>query len=219
VQYPGLYSRLDKYERLSSYIERAGGVRENANLEGARLLRQKQRDIREIPMDSSKIKLDSLGSIIKDSLPAELRYRDEPVSIELAKALKEKNSKYDIILQENDVVYIPEVNPFISVEGRVQSPLKIAFDKQHTKMSYYINKAGGYGVRPWRKRVYVTYANGKSARTRSFIFIRSYPRVKEGSVITVPERPKGQEVSDLAQSVLLSTIPAVLTAIILKNIN
>jgi len=219
VVYPGLYSRLDKYERLSSYIERAGGVKENANLEGAVLLRVKQRDIREIPMDSSKIKLDSNGVIIKDSLPAELRYKDEPVSIDLAKALQNKNSKYDIILQENDVVYVPEVNPFISVEGRVQSPLKIAFDKEHTKTSYYINKAGGFGVRPWRKRVYVTYANGKSERTRNFLFIHSYPKVKEGCVVTVPERPQGQEMSDIAKSILLSTIPAILTAVILKNIN
>jgi len=219
VVYPGFYSRLDKYERLSSYIERAGGVKENANLEGAVLLRVKQRDIREIPMDSSKIKLDSNGVIIKDSLPAELRYKDEPVSIDLAKALQNKNSKYDIILQENDVVYVPEVNPFISVEGRVQSPLKIAFDKEHTKTSYYINKAGGFGVRPWRKRVYVTYANGKSERTRNFLFIHSYPKVKEGCVVTVPERPQGQEMSDIAKSILLSTIPAILTAVILKNIN
>jgi protein involved in polysaccharide export with SLBB domain len=215
VVYPGLYSRLDKNERLSSYIERAGGMKENANLEGAVLLRVKQRDIREMPMDLSKIKLDSNGVIIKDSLPAELRYKDEPVSIDLAKALQNKNSKYDIILQENDVVYVPEVNPFISVEGRVQSPLKIVFDKEHSKTSYYINKAGGFGVRPWRKRVYVTYANGKSERTRNFLFIHSYPKVKEGCVVTVPERPQGQEMSDIAKS----TIPAILTAVILKNIN
>jgi hypothetical protein len=219
VVYPGLYSRLDKNERLSSYIERAGGMKENANLEGAVLLRVKQRDIREMPMDLSKIKLDSNGVIIKDSLPAELRYKDEPVSIDLAKALQNKNSKYDIILQENDVVYVPEVNPFISVEGRVQSPLKIVFDKEHSKTSYYINKAGGFGVRPWRKRVYVTYANGKSERTRNFLFIHSYPKVKEGCVVTVPERPQGQEMSDIAKSILLSTIPAILTAVILKNIN
>jgi protein involved in polysaccharide export with SLBB domain len=219
VVYPGLYSRLDKNERLSSYIERAGGMKENANLEGAVLLRVKQRDIREMPMDLSKIKFDSNGVIIKDSLPAELRYKDEPVSIDLAKALQNKNSKYDIILQENDVVYVPEVNPFISVEGRVQSPLKIVFDKEHSKTSYYINKAGGFGVRPWRKRVYVTYANGKSERTRNFLFIHSYPKVKEGCVVTVPERPQGQEMSDIAKSILLSTIPAILTAVILKNIN
>ncbi len=219
VMYPGKYPRLDKYERLSSYIERAGGVRDNANLDGAVLLRIKQKELREIPLDSSKIKLDSNGVVIKDSLPVELKYKDEPVSIDLAKALKNKNSKYDIILQENDVVYIPEINPFISVVGRVQSPLKIAFDKENTKLSYYIDKAGGFGIRPWKKRIFVTYANGKSKRTRSFLFFHFYPKVEEGSVITVPERPQGQEISDLAKSTIVAAVPVVLTAIIFKYVN
>ena len=219
VKYPGKYPRLDKYERLSSYIERAGGVKENANLEGAVLLRVKQKELREVPIDSSKIKLDSNGVVIKDSLPIEIKYKDEPVSIDLAKALKNKNSKYDIILQENEVIYIPEINPFISVVGKVQSPLKIAFDKEHNKLGYYIDKAGGYGIRPWRRRIFVTYANGRSKRTKNFLFLRFYPRVEEGAVITVPERPQGQEISDLAKSTIVAAVPVVLTAIILKYVN
>ena len=41
VLYSGPYPRLSKYERLSSYIERAGGVKENADLTGAILYRKK----------------------------------------------------------------------------------------------------------------------------------------------------------------------------------
>lgn len=219
VRYPGLYPRLDKYERLSSYIERAGGIKENANLEGAILLRQKTREQRELPIDSSKLKFDSTGRIIRDSLPDEIKYLDEPVSIDLNKALKNKHSKFDIVLQESDVIFIPEINPFVSVAGTVQSPLKMTFDKEHTRLSYYIDKAGGYGIRPWRKRIYVTYANGKSKRTKSFGFIRIHPRVEEGSVITVPKKPKGEEVSDLVKSTLVAAVPVILTAIIFKYIN
>ncbi len=219
VKYPGLYPRLDKYEPLSSYIERAGGVKENANLEGAMLLRLKSEEQRELPVDSTKIKLDSNGVIIKDSLPVQLKYLDEPVSIDLNKALANKNSKYDIILQDKDVIYIPEINPFVSVSGTVQSPLKMAFDKEHTRLPYYIDKAGGFGIKPWRRRIFVTYANGKSKRTRNFGFLHFYPKVQEGSVITVPKKPQGQEVSDLAKSVLVSAIPVILTAIIFKYIN
>ncbi len=219
VKYPGLYARLDKYERLSSYIERAGGVKENANLEGAMLLRLKTEEQRELPVDSLKIKLDSNGVIIKDSLPVQLKYLDEPVSIDLNKALAKRNSKFDIILQDKDVIYIPEINPFVSVTGTVQSPLKMAFDKEHNRLLYYIDKAGGFGIKPWRKRIYVTYANGKSRRTRNFGFLHFYPKVQEGSVIVVPKKPQGQEVSDLAKSVLVSAIPVILTAIIFKYIN
>ena len=218
VKYPGFYPRLDKYEHLSSYIERAGGIKDNANLEGAVLLRIKSKELREVPIDSSKIKLDSNGVVIKDSLPEELKYLDEPVSIDLNKALHNKNSKFDIVLQDKDVIYIPETNPFVSITGTVQSPLKMAYDKEHSRLPYYIDKAGGFGIKPWRKRIYVTYANGKSKRTRSFMFMHFYPKVQEGSVITVPRRPEGQEVSDLVKSTLVAAIPVILTAIIFKYV-
>ncbi len=216
VNFPGKYPRLDKFETLSSYIERAGGLKDNANVDGAVLLRNKTNYFRE-KLLGKKIR-DSQGNIIKDSTTNIDSLLDEPVSIDLAKALKFKNSKYDIVLQENDIIVIPEVNPFISIEGTVQSPLKIAFDKDHPNLMYYIDKAGGFGVRPWRKRIYVTYANGKSKRTKSLFFIKMYPKVEEGSVVTVPVRPQGTELSDIAKTTLVAVVPVVLTAIIFKYI-
>jgi protein involved in polysaccharide export with SLBB domain len=216
IKYPGAYARLDKYERLSSYIQRAGGIKENANLSGALLYREKKDLFRREDV-IQKARLDSNGNPVLDTVrKARL---DEPVSIELYKALKYKNSKHDIILQENDVIVIPEIDPFVSVEGTVQSPLKLAFDKEHTNLLYYIDKAGGYGVRPWRKRIYVTYANGKSRRTKSLLFLKFFPKVEEGSVITVPTKPQGQEIVDMAKSTLLAAIPIILTAIIFKYVN
>ena len=222
VKYPGLYPRLDKYERLSSYLQRAGGVRDNANLSGAVLYRNKSEFFREkiVETKPDDIKLDSTGKMILDSAAVKKKkIIDEPVSIDLYMAMQNPNSKYDIVLQDGDVVVVPEINPFVSIQGRVQSPLKIAFDKEHTKLSYYIDKAGGYGVKPWRKRIYVTYANGKSQRTKSFLFFRFYPRVKEGSIITVPERPEGAVVSDLAKSTIVAAVPVVLTALIIRFTN
>lgn len=39
LKYPGFYPRLSKFERLSSFIERAGGLADNANVGGALLYR------------------------------------------------------------------------------------------------------------------------------------------------------------------------------------
>ena len=113
---------------------------------------------------------------ILDSTTAPLQALDEPVSIDLYKALKYKNSKHDIILQENDVVFVPEINPFVTVQGSVQSPLKIAFDKEHDNLMYYIDKAGGFGIKPWKKRVFVTYANGKSKQNEKFWIFPFLPK-------------------------------------------
>ena len=216
VKYPGLYPRLDKYERLSSFIERAGGLEENANISGAILYRNKNDMFREKVLE--KPKLDSNGNQIIDSSSVALKSLDEPVSIDLYRALKYKNSKHDIILQEKDVIFIPEINPFVTVTGTVQSPLKITYDKGHSNLPFYIDKAGGYGIRPWRRRTFVTYANGKSKRTRSLFFLHFYPRVREGSVVTVPPRPEGAEISDLVKSVIVASIPVILTGIIFKYI-
>lgn len=217
LRYPGLYPRLSKFERLSSFINRAGGLADNANIGGALLYRYKTENFRE--KNEEKPQFDSLGRLIIDSAAKQkIKLLDEPVSIDLYNALRHPNSKYDIILQDKDMVFIPEINPFVSVQGRVQSPLKIAYDKEHTNLLYYIDKAGGFGIKPWKKRIFVTYANGRSKRTRSFLFFKSYPKVMEGSMITIPPRPAGQEVGDLTKSIIVASIPVILTGIIFRYI-
>jgi protein involved in polysaccharide export with SLBB domain len=211
VKYKGYYARLNKYERLSSYIERAGGILENANVGGAILFRKKADLLRERLV--RKDKLDSLGHSIKDSVLANL---DEPISIDLYKAMKYKNSRHDIILQSEDIIYVPEINPFVSVQGSVQSPLKITFEQEHKNLGYYIDKAGGFGVRPWRRRVFVTYANGRSKRTKNFFFIHFYPKIEEGATITVPERPEGKELNNVVIQSLTTAIPLVITYLLLR---
>ena len=212
VKYQGSYPRLDKFERLSSYIERAGGLLDNANISGALLYRKKSNYLKEKILH--QLKIDAANKQQQDSL---LLNTEEPVSIDLNKALQNKNSKYDVVLQENDIIYIPEVNPFVTVQGKVQSPLKIAFDKDHSSLSYYIDKAGGFGVRPWRKRVFITYPNGKSKRTKNFFFMHFYPTVEEGCIITVPDRPEGKDMGSTFVQVMTATIPILITYLLVRK--
>jgi protein involved in polysaccharide export with SLBB domain len=215
VKYQGAYPRLDKYERLSSYIERAGGLQDNANLQGAMLYRRKGDYLREKFLmkprkDSSGRAIDNAENILANNL-------EQPVSIDLEKAMKEKGSQYDIVLQDNDVIYIPEINPFVTIQGKVQSPLKIAFDKDHSSLGYYIDKAGGFSLRPWRKRIFVTYANGRSKRTKNFFFIHFYPKVEQGCVITVPERPEGKDIGGSVVQGMTAAIPLLITYFLLRK--
>jgi protein involved in polysaccharide export with SLBB domain len=217
VKYPGPYARLNKYETLSSFITRAGGLKENANLSGAILYRKKSAGIR--PDMFSKVKKIQYITDTSGNVTDSIGYNpEEPVSIDLYRALKYKNSKYDLVLQDSDVVYVPEINPLVNVKGAVQSSLKLYFDKEHNNLQYYIDKAGGYGVRPWRKRIYVTYANGSSKRTKNFGFFHFYPPVDEGSTIVVPVKPEGKVVGDFALQVATTVIPAVLTYILIKTL-
>jgi protein involved in polysaccharide export with SLBB domain len=239
VKYPGTYSKISENERISSFIERAGGVLENANLSGAILIRNKTDLFREkiIANNLKNIQnadaVEKLNSNIKGSdstksssatdnarllMIQQIQSDNKVVSIDLAKALADKNSANDIVLQENDEVFVPEKNPFVSVMGAVQSPLKITYDRRYSKLLYYIDKAGGYGIKPWRKRVYVTYANGKSKRTKNLFFVHFYPKIKEGCIINVPVRPEGKEVSDILLQSITAVLPIVIAGIILKRI-
>jgi protein involved in polysaccharide export with SLBB domain len=220
IKYPGPYPRLSKYERLSSYIDRAGGVKENADLSGAILYRKKVQYFRDNVTKHAASLTDSLGGIILDSVKTDLSaVSQEPVSIDLFRAMKYRESKYDIVLQEDDVVFIPEINPFVSVKGTVQSPLKLTFDKEHTNLLYYIDKAGGYERRPWKSRIYVQYANGKSRRTKSLFFLHFYPKVAEGSTINVPFKAEGNQVVDIVKQAGLSIVTIVTGVLVAKVVS
>ena len=45
-----------------------------------------------------------------------------------------------------------------------------------------------------------------------------YPKVKEGATVTVPVRPQGAEVTDTILQVVVSSIPIVAAALIVKLI-
>jgi protein involved in polysaccharide export with SLBB domain len=214
-KYPGFYPRLSATERLSDYVQRAGGFKENADLSGAVLFRQNVDLYRQSIIHKIKTVhgTDSSGTV--DSAMEDI---NRPISIDLGRALQNKNDREDIVLQENDIVYVPEVNPFVTITGSVQSPLKVTFDERHTRLSYYIDQAGGYGVDPWRKRIYITYANGKSRRTNNFAFFHFYPRVSQGCTITVPERPQVKGIGDIVGQTLTAMIPVILGYLILKKL-
>jgi len=217
IMYPGTYPKLNDNERLSSFIERAGGLKINSNAAGAILYRMRDTVSFENPLlkrNRTKYIKDTAGKIVDSVIfnPA------EPISIDLVKALKNKNSKYDMVLQEGDLIYVPELNPIVTVKGEVQSQLKIYFDKEHSNLGFYIDKAGGFGERPWRNRIYVTYANGKSKRTKNFGFFHFYPKISEGSIVVVPVKPKGSAVGNFATQVLVTALP-IFVAYLLTRIN
>ena len=194
VVYPGTYPKLNENERLSSFIKRSGGLSANSNALGAILYRKR-----------------APGQVI-DSLSSPA----EPITIDLQKAINNPDSKFDMVLQDGDVVYVPESNPVVEIKGAVQNQLKIYFDKDHTNLGYYIDQAGGFGARPWRKRIYVTHANGKSEKTHNFGFLHFYPKVRQGSVVNVPVKPEGKGFSSTITQAFISAIPIALVYLITK---
>lgn len=209
VMMPAVYTLQSREERLSSLIVRSGGLLYTANVNGAKLIRQKKADI----VDSSEIKRLFL-TLKKDTTSSpvieQVKKNTTEVAIDLAFILKHPGSEDDISLEEGDELVIPRINNTISVLGEVYRPLDIMYEKGKSVNSY-ISNAGGVTRLANKGRTFVIYPNGSSAKiTRVLGIFPHYPKMQPGSQIFVPQRPKHQGIDVAKAGILVSVLTAVL---------
>jgi polysaccharide biosynthesis/export protein len=156
------------------------------------------------------------GPKLNGYLPNALfRRGGERIALDIQKIVENPSLESNIILEEGDTLFIPERSELVRIDGAVLNPSVVNYSKG---FSYddYLSQAGGYGDRALRSRVYVTYANGYTERTRKFLFFNIRPKIQPGSVISVPYKPKDERRSDLTGPVILSfTSTLILAAVTL----
>src|SRR5882762_10277693 len=113
--------------------------------------------------------------------PADNRGR---INIDLPKALSDRGSRDNVILQPGDSIRIPEYQPSVRVTGAVNSPGSVLF-RRGARLDYYLSAAGGFTRSAEKKQVSVRYANGE-VRTRRGGLFSSSPTPGPGSEILVP---------------------------------
>lgn len=111
----------------------------------------------------------------------------EAIAIDLQAILANPGSKYDLILEEGDIISVPRQLQTVRLRGDVIYPTTVRHENFRS-LSYYINRAGGFGARAKKNSTYVVYANGEVARTKNFILFNVYPNVAPGSEIIVPTK-------------------------------
>lgn len=122
---------------------------------------------------------------------------------------KNKKQPFDTtILLPGDSLFIPKINHFVEIVGSVNNPQLLRYN--NANFMYYVEAAGGATENARLKGAYVKYANGISAPVKRFLFIRSYPDVKPGSQIVVPEK-NGKNKLGFAE---VTTIASALTGLI-----
>lgn len=206
VNFPGVQTMNMKNMRLSDVLEMAGGVTENAYLRGARLVRVKTQEEKERTKDvlaALKRSLSERDSVAIESLDLENTY---VVGIELDKAMADKGGEYDIILREGDVITVPEYNATVKVSGDVMFPNTVSFvgDKGY---KWYVNKAGGFGLRAKKRKTFVVYTNGTVAQ------VGHGAKIEPGCEIVVPSKRK-REGLNFGQMLAAGTSMASLAAVI-----
>ena len=199
VSFPGFYAILTKEERISSLIERSGGLAPYAYVEGATLVRKKDKNEKDDKAQEKQLKklkktdkdLTLIETKEEENTPEASEYR---VGINLKKIMENKNSYQDLVLKDGDVLIIPSEKQTVEVKGLVLAPSLVRYEKGKSTRSY-INSAGGFSDNAQKKSVYVVYANGDVKGTSRFLFFRSYPKVAPGALVIVPEKPEKKSLS------------------------
>ncbi len=205
VNFPGVHTMSTKGMRLSDVMEMAGGVTENGYLRGARLVRQMTEEERWRAKDvltALKRNFTERDSIAVDSIMGSTYV----VGIELDKAMADKGGEYDLLLREGDVITVPEYNATVKVSGDVMFPNTVSY-VDGKKYKWYINNAGGFGLRAKKSKAFVVYMNGTVAQ------VGHGAKIEPGCEIVVPSKRKRDNLS-FAQIVSMGTSMASLAAII-----
>ena len=196
--------KLEQLESLHRNTVREGDI-ENAEAEGKLLDRIDDRMalLRNEELKNSKDnnKTDSfsedkyqfLGE--EDSTVMEVATRDkELIGIDLGKILSQPGSKYDLILQEGDIISIPKELQTVRMRGEVLYPTTARYDVSRGFRNY-ISRSGGFTEQARKSRSYVVYANGDVHRTNRFLFFNFFPKIEPGAEIIVPQKPKREPMS------------------------
>jgi protein involved in polysaccharide export with SLBB domain len=225
VLYPGIYTLARKDERISDLMKRVGGLTPSAYPEGASLKRPQQNGIRngdeaerqkEQRINLMNLKrLKESGAKDTTSIEKELDVlSSDLVGINLPRILKAPESRYDLILEDGDVIRVPRQLQTVKVIGEVLKPNSMVYVPGRSLKSY-ISGSGGFSYNAYRKATYVVYPNGSVEGARKFLFFNNFPKVTAGSEIFVPKRAEREKLG-LSTLVGLSTALASMAAIIVS---
>lgn len=182
VLFAGEYVLQKRNERLSDIVRRAGGVLDEAYIKGAYLERklteaeyQARQEVLKIATQNQTNDKDSI-SLTKIEIADTYN-----VGIDLKKAIEHPGTTYDLVLQEGDRLFIPQIQSTVKISGDVMFPNAVVY-QPGKKLSYYINQAGGYGERARKNKAFIVYMNGTVTRAKGSSVI------EPGCEIIVPSK-------------------------------
>jgi len=209
VKFPGKYL-IARGDRISSLLERAGNLTEDAYLKGGVFTRLSSRERQRKRIDAILEGLEQevlrVGSKPEDLTKTGeeatlLSLKTKSILIEKLKKIKPSGrviihlkplpefaqSKYDLVLEDGDELYIPARPSTISVVGQVCNPSDIVY-QEALRVSDYLDMTGGTTRDADEDFITVVKADGTVVRTTG-LFSNVYSmRLDPGDSIVVPEK-------------------------------
>jgi protein involved in polysaccharide export with SLBB domain len=211
VMHPGTYG-IQEGERLSSILERAGGLRSDAYPYGAifervqvRELAQQNRSelVRTVEDEGPALKAvpdtDADQKAAKDAALLQWqstmeRLQNTPpegrLVIHISKDGKRwRNTSADIQVRAGDTIYIPKVPTSIMVDGAVYNPTAVAYHPSKSA-GWYLSQAGGPSNMAYKKGIFVIRADGSVVGGSGGMFSGGVQsaELRPGDMVVVPEK-------------------------------
>lgn len=186
VLYAGTYALTQKTERVSSLVQKAGGLTPYAYVKGAKISRrinEEERRRMETVLDMARTADEKDSIDVKKLELGNIYY----VGLDLEAALKNPGSDADIVLREGDELIVPEYNNTVRISGDVMYPNTVSYVKGKT-LKYYIEQAGDYGQSAKKKRAYIVCMNGQVKKASKY----DRDLIEPGCEIIVPTKQESR---------------------------
>ena len=222
VQRPGVYA-INRGETLCQVLQRADGLTPQAYIFGAQFTRRSVREMQQQTLDELHGQLDDLmielslsqGFNKTGKAPSELSSKQDYLKairqLEKAEAtgrmvinlerVQTCKAKYDMALEDGDVLTVPYTPDYVQVAGQVYVPTSHLYDEDR-KIGDYVDMSGGHTALGRLKDAYVIQANGevmnyRGSRNSSRMARKS---VMPGAKIYVPLDLDRMNVTEKAQT-------------------
>ena len=212
VNFPGTYALTKSESRLSDLVKASGGANQLAYVKGARLERRitpeertRMEQVLKMAQFQSATEEDTIDISKLDI--GDTYY----VGIQLDKALEAPGSDYDLTLREGDRIIVPEYTNTVKVSGNVLYPNTVAY-KKGKGARYYVNQAGGWGIRAKKGSTYIVHMNGTVNQ------MGKGEKPTPGSEVIVPTKAKS-EVNKLQMWLAVGSSTASIATMLVSIVN
>lgn len=215
VVHPGVYM-INSGEKIASVIKRAGGLTDKAFPTGAIFTRKSVKEqgnkaIQDFVLTARKNLLQQSTSLETARL-SQNEYKEQQDLIKHREAIvnllatsetpgriqidlvSPKSLSFDVILEDGDSLFIPEIPSAVQIIGCVYNPSAIIYSEDKP-INWYVSRVGGITPDGDKNNIYILKSSGRASKSG---------KIGRGDVIVVPERfafrrPNGDVVKDVAQ--------------------